>query len=135
MKVADLEASFDAAPPLSINDILLSSGEHSALNKQLIHCILRIAVTHGGESFEKFRAALETSLPSSPYKIELHQTALHPLPAFDIDESTIVGGAEVVDAIFNVLEVKQDPAWLKIARKLFGSFVVTNSQLLDCVLS
>ncbi|KAF8949762.1 hypothetical protein BDZ97DRAFT_1772135, partial [Flammula alnicola] len=39
---------------------------------------------------------------------------------FDIDESTIVGGAEVVDAIFNVLDVKKDPGWSRIVKFFCG---------------
>ncbi|KAF8952571.1 hypothetical protein BDZ97DRAFT_1603354, partial [Flammula alnicola] len=120
MQVKDLEDSFDKAPPLSISDVLLNSAESASLKENLVHCILRIIVTHGGEPFKKFHADLDRTSPSTEHKIELHQTPLHPLPAFDIDESTIVGGAEVVDAIFDVLEVKKISGWSKIVRFFCG---------------
>jgi hypothetical protein len=120
MHVSDLEDSFDKAPPLSINDILLTSKESASLNENLIHCILRIIVTHGGDQFKKFYADLERTCPLTEHKIDLHQTPLHPLPAFDIDESTIVGGAFVVDAIFNVLRVKENSGWSRIVKFFCG---------------
>jgi len=120
MQVKDLEDSFNKAPPLSITDVLLTSKESDCLQEHLVHCLLRIIVTHGGDTFKKFRADVDRTTPSTEYKIELHQTPLHPLPAFDIDESTIVGGAEVVDAIFEVLEVKKTPGWAKIVQFFCG---------------
>ena len=120
MQVDALQASFDSAPPLALSDILLTSTESTILNKQLLHCILRIIVTHGGDSFKKFKPDLEKMTPWTPQKIDLHQTPLHPLPAFDIDESTIVGGAEVVDAVFSVLWIKRITGWLKIVKFFCG---------------
>ncbi|KAF8151426.1 hypothetical protein B0H34DRAFT_620877, partial [Crassisporium funariophilum] len=78
---------------------LLTSEELTCLNNHLVHCILRIITTHGGNSFTQFQRNIIDSAPATKHKIDLHQTPLHPLPAFDIDESTIVGGAEVVDSI------------------------------------
>ncbi|KDR71311.1 hypothetical protein GALMADRAFT_39882, partial [Galerina marginata CBS 339.88] len=120
MQLKDLEDSFNNALPLSILDILLTAQESKSLNENLVHCILRIIVTHGGESFKKFRADLERTCPSTEHKIDLHQTPLHPLPAFDIDESTIIGGAGVVDAVFDILEVKKTPGWSRIVRFFCG---------------
>ncbi|KAF9473607.1 hypothetical protein BDN70DRAFT_816988 [Pholiota conissans] len=100
MRAEDLKLAFTNAPPLLIQDVLLSRAESLSLNENLLHCALSIIITHGGEGFQKFRRNLQESAPSTEYKVDLHQTPLHPLPAFDIDESTIVGGAEVIDAIF-----------------------------------
>ncbi|KAJ7796061.1 hypothetical protein B0H14DRAFT_3887868 [Mycena olivaceomarginata] len=93
MNIQDLHAAFNAAPPLSLKDILF-------------HCILRIIVEQGGEKFEKFRKDLDATSPVTPDKIELHQTHLHGLPAWKIDQSTIIGNEDVADAIYTELEVK-----------------------------
>ncbi|KAJ6594969.1 hypothetical protein B0H10DRAFT_1960576 [Mycena sp. CBHHK59/15] len=91
MRISNLNAAFNAAPPLSLKDVLLTMPELKLMDKCLQHCILRIIVKHGGEKFEKFRKALDTAPPVTPEKIELHQTCFHPLPAWNIDESTILG--------------------------------------------
>ncbi|KAJ7438067.1 hypothetical protein FB451DRAFT_1344455 [Mycena latifolia] len=120
MKIADLNAAFDKAPPLTLQDILLTHPELELMDKCLRHCILRIIVEHGGEKFSKFRDALNESLPVTPEKIELHKTPLHPLPAWNIDESTIVGNAEVADAIYEELEVKGLSHWKWVVKILAG---------------
>ena len=67
---------------------------------------MRIIITHGGDNFSRFQGDLERVIPQSTHKIDsLHQTPPHSLP-LDIDESTIVGGADAVDAIFEVLQLK-----------------------------
>ena len=73
---------------------------------------MRIIVTHGGDGFKKFTTDLNKTTPYSADKIELHETLLHPLPAFDIDESTITGAAQVVDAMFEILGIKKTGGWL-----------------------
>ena len=121
MQVTDLEVAFNCAAPLTINDILLNVTDSQQLHQNLRHCILRIIVTHGGKNFAKFRDDLGHTSPRSTDEIALHQTSLHPLPAFDIDESTIVGGAQVVDAIFDVLQVKKVVNWLKVVKFFCGN--------------
>lgn len=106
MKLSALEEAFDHAPPLSLGDIILNHTESAFLRNCLIHCILRIIIDHGGEGMRKFHKELESSLPSTADKIEVHKTSLHPLPAMNIDESTITGNAEVVEAILSELKVK-----------------------------
>lgn len=120
MKVSDLEKAFDQAKPLSLDAILLNRTESEDLNRNMVHCILRIIVTHGGEGFQKFKADLQRTTPHSQDKIELHRTPLHPLPAFDIDESTIVGGAQVTDAIHNLLWVKNITGWFHTVKFFCG---------------
>lgn len=105
MQVRDLQKSFDKARPLEIDDILLKKPEKLLLDQCLIHCILRIIVRHGGEKFAKFQNDLKKSQPETPLKIQLHKTDLYPLPGMNIDESTIVGNAEVVEAILRELGV------------------------------
>ncbi|CAA7269639.1 unnamed protein product [Cyclocybe aegerita] len=107
MKVEDLTSTFDQAPLLSIHDII---------------------VTYGGEGFEKFGDDLARTLPVSDEKIELNKTPLHPLPAMDIDESTIVGGAEVVETIFDILGIRKVKGWLGTI-KFFCGDQLTIAQL------
>lgn len=90
------------------------------MDKCLRHCILRIIVEHGGEKFEKFRKALDKALPVTADKIELHQTVLHPTPAWNIDQSMIIANAEVADAIYTELEIKGLSHWKWIVKILAG---------------
>ncbi|KAJ7267076.1 hypothetical protein C8J57DRAFT_1181731 [Mycena rebaudengoi] len=121
MRIADLNAAFDTAPPLSIADVLLTLPELALMDKCLRHCILRIIVDHGGEKFEKFRQEpLDNTLPVTADKIELHRTPLYPLPAWNIDESTIIGNSEVVDAIYDELQIKGLSHWKWVVKILAG---------------
>ncbi|KAJ7734540.1 hypothetical protein B0H14DRAFT_2309888, partial [Mycena olivaceomarginata] len=84
---------------------LLSTPELQLMDKCLCHCILRIIVEHGGERFECFCDELNKSLPVTPEQIDLHKTPLCPLPAWNINESTIIGNTEVIDTIHAELGV------------------------------
>ncbi|KAJ7755035.1 hypothetical protein DFH07DRAFT_868526 [Mycena maculata] len=114
----DLDAAFDVAPPLSITDILLTDPEMQLMNQCLRHCILHIIIEHGGDKFKRFCDDVEHSLPITADKIELHKTPLHPMPAWMIDESTIIGNAEVADALYTELEVKGLSHWSWIVKIL-----------------
>ncbi|KAJ7868794.1 hypothetical protein B0H14DRAFT_3084033 [Mycena olivaceomarginata] len=109
-----------APPPLSIDDILLTATESELMDKCLRHCILRIIVEHGGEHFKRFCDDVQNAQPVTAEKIELHRTQLHPLPAWNIDESTIIGNAEVADAIYTELQVKGLSHWNWIVKILCG---------------
>ncbi|CAA7268668.1 unnamed protein product [Cyclocybe aegerita] len=63
-------------------------------------------------SIHDFGDDLARTLPVSDEKIELNKTPLHPLPAMDIDESTIIGGAKVVETIFDILGIRKVKGWL-----------------------
>ncbi|KAJ6517845.1 hypothetical protein DFH09DRAFT_1428362 [Mycena vulgaris] len=120
MRISDLNAAFDKAPPLTLKDILLTTHELKLMEKCLRHCILRIIVDDGGEKFKRFRDALDDSLPVTPEKIELHKTPLHPLPAWMLDESTIVGNTQVAYAIYEELKVKGLSHWSWAIKILAG---------------
>ncbi|KAJ7759308.1 hypothetical protein B0H14DRAFT_3596127 [Mycena olivaceomarginata] len=120
MRISDLDTAFNAAPPLSIDDILLTAAETKLMDKCLRHCILRIIVEHGGEHFKRFCDDVQNALPVTADKIELHQTPLHPLPAWNIDQSTIIGNAEVADTIYSELEAKGLSHWNWIVKILCG---------------
>ncbi|KAG2008793.1 hypothetical protein CC2G_014185 [Coprinopsis cinerea AmutBmut pab1-1] len=121
MKLEDLNESFDTAEPLLVSDILHSSEEDALFTECLTHCILRIVVAHGGEGFKKFEKKLAETLPRTDRAIDVHKTDLHPLPTWKIDESSIVGNAEVVEAITKELQLRNQPAtWMKYARIIAG---------------
>ncbi|KAI0363846.1 hypothetical protein BV20DRAFT_957447 [Pilatotrama ljubarskyi] len=102
MLTSDLLQSFDAAPSLALKDILHSPEEARLFHSSLEHSILRIIVD-SSESFARFRSAVSQCLPDKEDTIPLHQTEVHPLPAMNIDESSVTGNAEVMDSIFTEL--------------------------------
>ncbi|KAJ7599782.1 hypothetical protein C8J56DRAFT_999560 [Mycena floridula] len=104
MTLKETLQSFDKAPPLTLEDILHTPEEAAEFEKALVHCILRIAVQHGGEKFKKFQKDLDKTEPASKHRIDVHRTDLHPLPAFELDESTITGNAMVDEAIVDELK-------------------------------
>lgn len=111
-----LQAAFLEAPPLKLTDILHTPKEASMFNENIVFTILRIIVNHGGEGFKKFEDDLQKNQPTTPQKIKLHKTELHPLPAWNIDESTIIGNAEVDEAIIKELQLDKIPDFWKKVR-------------------
>ncbi|KAK7036588.1 hypothetical protein VNI00_011521 [Paramarasmius palmivorus] len=120
MRTADLDQSFDTAPPLELNDILHSPAEATLFRQCLIHCILRIIIKYGGPTFSKFHKELDEAQPVTSDKIEVHQTEIYPLPAWNIDESTIEGNAQVVEEIFKYLGLRDRPDFAQTVRILAG---------------
>lgn len=112
MWTSDAEASFDQAPELSLDDILLTTAESADFQKYLKFTLLHVIITHGGAAFEKFKVALELHQPCSEEKIAVHKTELYNLPAFNIDESTITGNADVVRAITDELKLSDKPDFM-----------------------
>lgn len=96
--------SINTAPLLSLDDIVLTADEQAFHRKCTIHAVLRILVNHGGEHFVRFKKDIESCRPDSADKIPLHKTDIYPLPAMNINESSITGNAEVMEAIFEELE-------------------------------
>ena len=97
-------------------DILLSGTESKQFKEHILFTIARIIVKFGGEGFKKFEKDLKLHQPATPLKIELHKTDLHPLPALNIDKSTIVGNAEVDEAIIKELNLDKNPDFPKHVR-------------------
>lgn len=102
LRTTDVLDAFDKAPPLSLKDILLSQAEKVELTTRLEHTVLRIIVKYGGDRFQRFKKPFEELelASSTPLRIPVHKTSIHPLPAMKIDESSVVGNAQVLDAIF-----------------------------------
>ncbi|KAK7021950.1 hypothetical protein VNI00_017129 [Paramarasmius palmivorus] len=120
MELKSLVDSFDKAGPLTIDHILHTNQEASFFRKCLIYTILRIILQYGGEGFHKFADDLAQTAPKSPECIDLHQTPLYTLPAMDIDESTIVGNAEVDEAIVKELGIREHWWFAKWWRLICG---------------
>ncbi|KAG6916062.1 hypothetical protein DXG01_008587 [Tephrocybe rancida] len=107
LETTDFQKSFLDARPLRITDIIHTADESRQFKNNLVFTLLRLAVRFGGDGFKKFEGQLEKRQPVIS-KIDTHQTEIHPLPAWEIDESTIVGNAEVDNAIITELQLKNN---------------------------
>ncbi|KAH9918031.1 uncharacterized protein B0H18DRAFT_883201 [Fomitopsis serialis] len=106
MQCADLMAGIVNAPPLGRNDVLFTPQESLDFKRILQHIVLQIIVTHGGDNFSRFTKDVEGFGPLLETRIPLHQTRIFPLPSMKIDESTIVGNADLTKTI--LAELGQD---------------------------
>ncbi|PSS33978.1 hypothetical protein PHLCEN_2v1986 [Hermanssonia centrifuga] len=77
--------------------------EEIFLRTCLIHTIIRIVVKFGGPAFAHFDQDVAASTPITSKQIPIHKTERYPLPAINIDESSRIGNAEVIDTIFKEL--------------------------------
>lgn len=103
------QKAFLDAEPLKLENILHDSPEQEAFQKNLIFTTLRIIVKYGGDHFKKYEKNLKEDQPATKDKIKLHCSELYPLPPWNIDESTIVGNAEVDQAIVDELNLHNNP--------------------------
>lgn len=120
--------SIDTAMPLALSDIVLTADEQEFHRRCIIHTVLRALVDYSGEHFNRFKKDVENCRPDSDDKIPLHKTDVYPLPAMNINESSITGNAEVMEAIFE--ELKQpitEPSFMDEVRIVCGDQLsVTN---------
>jgi hypothetical protein len=105
MRTRDTNDAFDHAPLLSLQDIELTPKECERQREYLIHTVLRIAVLHGGDDLQKHQNMLAETQPVTHQKIEPHKSELYPLPTMNIDESSTMGNAEVINAIMKELNI------------------------------
>jgi len=108
VKVEDLDlkifqSAYLEALLLNLEDILHTCDKQRQFKRNLIHTILQVIVKYGGSGFKKFEKELAKHEPVTPAKIPIHMTDLHPLPSWNVDESSIVGNAEVNEAIVKEL--------------------------------
>lgn len=120
LDLKQFQSSYLNAPQLKLEDILHTPQEQKVFKNNLIFTILRIIVNHGGPGFKKFREDLDKHQPETAEKIPVHTTDLHPLPSWNIDESSIVGNAEVDQAIVNELRLDGVPGAADRVRFLGG---------------
>ncbi|KAJ8519429.1 hypothetical protein ONZ45_g3620 [Pleurotus djamor] len=128
MQLSDFNAAYNAAGPLLITDILHSPDEASLFRQCLIHSILRIIISHGGEPFQRFKADLEEHQPKTGERIEPHSTEMFPLPAMEIDESTISGNVDVINTIAAELKL-EETTHFNTAVKIFAGDQLSISRL------
>ncbi|KIM45742.1 hypothetical protein M413DRAFT_24874 [Hebeloma cylindrosporum] len=118
LAIKTLDERIKNARPLRLEDLELTEPESDLMDDALVYTILSIIVTHGGEGFEKWSENLKDTRPCSSNTIDVHQTPIHPLPAMEIDESTITGNVEIIEAITNELYPDSDheisPEYVKI---------------------
>ncbi|KAJ7050632.1 hypothetical protein C8F01DRAFT_1067474 [Mycena amicta] len=120
MKAETLAEAFDIAAALKIDDILHSPDESRDFRQFLIWTILRIIVLEGGEGFKCFRSELAERQPGTSDKIEVHKTKLQPTPAWKIDQSSITGNAEFIEAFYEYLGIRTSPTFSIWVRLMIG---------------
>jgi hypothetical protein len=110
---SELDKSILTARGLDIDDITFNEAETQFFIENMVHTVLRIIVTYGGEGFQKWKKDLDTSQLVSADTIKVHKTALHPMPAVEIDKISITGNIEVIEEIMRVHSFKtDDPVYL-----------------------
>ncbi|KAH9165154.1 hypothetical protein EDB89DRAFT_2136081 [Lactarius sanguifluus] len=87
LRAIELERRFQSTPELKVSDIMLTEDEYSLHRKCLIHTDLQ---------------AME---PHSDFRIDVHKSEIHPLPAMNINEASTMGNAEVIDVVMEELNV------------------------------
>ncbi|KAG8699814.1 hypothetical protein FRC08_005091 [Ceratobasidium sp. 394] len=92
--------AFLAAPPLELDDILLSEDETKLHHRLMVHAVLRLIILNAGSAFGQYMPLLEASQPTSEHLITLHQSQTYPLPAMEIDESSVDGTIKVMETIY-----------------------------------
>ncbi len=103
MRTTELLKSLDSAPPLCIEDILHSPAEVTLFQKSLEHTFLRQLLSASEPLARRFQDQVDECLPDQEDQIPLHKTEVIPLPAMQIDESSITGNADVMDEMFTEL--------------------------------
>ncbi|KAJ7482617.1 hypothetical protein FB451DRAFT_1350610 [Mycena latifolia] len=118
---SSLDESIINAPHLRIDHLLLTDEEADLHAKNMVHTILRIIVRHGGDGFKKWQKDLDAMQPVSSETIAVHKTPIHPLPSMEIDENSITGNIEVMDAIMKSLGLSaDDPDFTKHVQIIAG---------------
>lgn len=121
LRTVDLVNTFQRAPPLTFQDIRLSPDENSAFRARLIWTVMNVIVQHGGPHLATFKPRVAGEAPHSTHTISVHQTEIFPMPAMNIDESSTVGNAEVLDTMFREQGFDtQDPDFNAEVRIVFG---------------
>ncbi|KAH9161003.1 hypothetical protein EDB89DRAFT_1861941 [Lactarius sanguifluus] len=105
LRAIELERRFGSAPELEVSDIMLTEDEYTFHRECLIHTVLRIAVQYGGPRLQVFRKDLQAMEPHSDFRIDVHKSEIHPLPAMNINEASTMGNAEVINVVMEELNI------------------------------
>ncbi|KAF8177453.1 hypothetical protein BJ912DRAFT_856950 [Pholiota molesta] len=123
LDLEDFQSRFLNACTLRLEDVLLTADELEMFHDSLIYAILRIIINYGGPGFKAFQADLDKNQPFTEDKIPITSKTradLHPLPSWNIDKSSIVGNAEVNEAIVKELGLDSLPEASEHVRFLAG---------------
>ncbi|KAH6899239.1 hypothetical protein BKA70DRAFT_1375313 [Coprinopsis sp. MPI-PUGE-AT-0042] len=116
--------AFLEAPALQLEDVCLTPEEQEIVNRLMVHTILRIIVTHGGEhngqDFSRYSQALESDGVETSEKIPVHKTKLLPLPARPIDQASVQGNIDVDRALVDELQLEKVPRFYDRVRPKGG---------------
>ncbi|KAG8775449.1 hypothetical protein FRC12_001484 [Ceratobasidium sp. 428] len=106
----DLEAYWDhlsSASPLQLDDIALTPEEYRLEETSLVQTVLGILIEHGGEAFSRFKKPFKEDFP---HLAPIGANKLHPLPAMNVNESSVDGNIDVYEAIVKELSPGDTPA-------------------------
>ncbi|KZV81634.1 hypothetical protein EXIGLDRAFT_685766 [Exidia glandulosa HHB12029] len=121
MRAEDAHNAFLKAGPLDWTDIIHSTAEAEIWRESLIDTICCIAVEYGGEDLQKFQHALDKMLQPDSKQIEVHTSDIYPLQTMDIDQASILGNVDVINAIHEQLGFDKDsPEFKNLVRILCG---------------
>ncbi|KAL1698540.1 hypothetical protein EV121DRAFT_165808, partial [Schizophyllum commune] len=95
---------------IQLLDTLHTASEAVTFRECLVYTILRVIVMYGGPGLKCFAQDVNAAQPTTSRQITVHQTPIHPLPAMEIDKSTILGNGQVIKATIKELQV-QTQAW------------------------
>ncbi|KAL0563884.1 hypothetical protein V5O48_018178 [Marasmius crinis-equi] len=121
LQTQKLLEAFQNAPPLCKEDIPHNNEEKLLFRHSLVHDITQIAIDFSGQaSLSIFVGVAKAKQPLSCHRIEVHRTEIYPLPALNIDESTIKGNAEVDKAVVKELQLDSIEEFWNCARLVAG---------------
>ncbi|KAK1230299.1 hypothetical protein PQX77_006614 [Marasmius sp. AFHP31] len=121
LKTAHLVDAFLKASILQMFDILHNNDEKLLFDHCLVHDIVQIILEFSGQDkLNTYQATANEKQPKSFHRIEVHKTKVYPLPAINIDESTIKGVGEVDEAVVKELKLDSIEGFWERARLVAG---------------
>lgn len=104
----DLSAAqnhFKGARTLQLSDLERTPLEADQHRQYMIYTVLRRIIKTGGDYFIRYSSHLKNRSPLSSKQVSLRKDPLYPLPAMEVDESSIVGQINVLNTIYQELKV------------------------------
>ncbi|KAF8954128.1 hypothetical protein BDZ97DRAFT_1979464 [Flammula alnicola] len=121
IKTKHLDDGVMNAPPLKLENLLLTEDESKLMDNALVHTVLSVIVRYGGDEFKHWKEELEKDVPKSSETIAIHKTTLHPLPSMEIDENTITGNIQIIEEINAELKLNpENPEYQKYIKFIAG---------------
>ncbi|KAJ8089939.1 hypothetical protein PM082_018517 [Marasmius tenuissimus] len=121
LKTADLIDAFLKASALQVSDLLHNNDEKLLFDHCLVHDIVQIIIEFSGQDqLRVYQTTAKQKQPVSLHRIEVHKTKVYPLPALNIDKSTIKGVGEVDEAVVKELKLESIEGFWERARLVAG---------------